>query len=59
MELLFLIFAFFVFLLILSFKKIPKGSVGIVNRMGQEMPLLEPGYHIILPFIDKLIIEKR
>ncbi|AIS52241.1 protein QmcA [Thermoanaerobacter kivui] len=42
----------FLFILLSSVKIVRTGYVYVVERMGQFYKVLEPGWHIILPFVD-------
>ena len=39
-----------------SIKIIPQERVGIVERLGKFHSALNPGLHILLPFIDRLVV---
>jgi prohibitin 2 len=40
------------FLLMLSFTSIDAGSIGVVKRFGNPIRQLNPGAHLVVPFID-------
>lgn len=50
----------FIFVIVMfvksSIKIIPQERVGIVERLGKFHSALNPGLHILLPFIDRLVV---
>ncbi|GEO03541.1 paraslipin [Adhaeribacter aerolatus] len=46
---------FIVFLFLSALKVVPQRSVFIVERLGKYHASLEPGFHVLIPFIDKIV----
>ena len=46
---------FIVFLFLSALKVVPQRSVFIVERLGKYRATLEPGFHVLIPFIDKIV----
>src|SRR5688500_10755159 len=46
---------FILFLFLSTIKIVPQRSVFIVERLGQYNGAMEAGFHIIIPFIDKIM----
>ncbi len=57
---LFLIYAMFIIITVTfvkGFKIIKPDEVGIVMRLGKlKQPVLEPGFHVINPFFDRIVL---
>ncbi|MGB9680076.1 MAG: SPFH domain-containing protein [Thermoanaerobacteraceae bacterium] len=47
-----IILVFLLFILLSSVKIVTTGYVYVVERMGQFYKVLEPGWHLIIPFLD-------
>lgn len=55
-----IILAIFVFVAFLStFKVVPQRSVFIVERLGKYSRSLDAGFHILIPFIDKIAYKQN
>ena len=55
-----IILAVFVFIAFLStFKVVPQRSVFIVERLGKYSRSLDAGFHILIPFIDKIAYKQN
>ena len=55
-----LLFALFVLIAFLStFKVVPQRSVFIVERLGKYSRSLDAGFHILIPFIDKIAYKQN
>lgn len=46
---------FILFLFLSALKVVPQRSVFIVERLGKYHASLEPGFHVLIPFIDKVV----
>ncbi|MDB5262215.1 MAG: band 7 protein [Adhaeribacter sp.] len=46
---------FILFLFISALKVVPQRSVFIVERLGKYHASLQPGFHVLIPFIDKIV----
>ncbi len=50
-------FIFFVFIFVKSsIKIIPQERVGVVERLGRFHSELHPGLHVLVPFVDRLVV---
>ncbi|RYD56221.1 MAG: paraslipin [Sphingobacteriales bacterium] len=55
-----LILAIFLFIsFVLTFKVVPQRSVYIIERLGKYSRTLEAGFHILIPFIDKVAYKQN
>ena len=54
------ILSLFVLIAFLStFKVVPQRSVYIVERLGKYSRTLEAGFHVLIPFIDKIAYKQN
>ena len=54
------VLSIFLFIAFLStFKVVPQRSVYIVERLGKYSRSLEAGFHILIPFIDKIAYKQN
>ena len=52
-----LVLAAALFLVVWSgFTTIDQGNIGVRLRFGQAVDTLQPGFHIIFPFMDRVVI---
>ena len=53
--LLVILFIFVLILLAKTIRVIPQGRAGIVERLGKFRTVLEPGLHMVVPIIDRVL----
>ncbi len=41
-----------------SIKLIPSGSTAYKERLGRQMETLKPGLHIVIPFIERVVLSR-
>src|SRR5678815_4114236 len=55
-----IVFCLFILIVFLfTFKVLPKRSVYIIERLGKYSRTLDAGFHILIPFIDKIAYKQN
>ncbi len=50
---------FFLIAFLSTFKVVPQRSVYIIERLGKYSRTLDAGFHILIPFIDKIAYKQN